>query len=319
VSDADVKAVMRRLVGDTPAVAALPAAGAAATPASIRQALRDCADPAAAAPPGVRLEELVSAGGAAARSISRRQLVELLRDELRVVAGWEGDTDATIERWVTRGILGGATLERPDAAPTRAEAGALACAAIGLQPASLATAEREGVGEPAQPLLRPAPAPGSDAALLPRVEANLLAERLRRPRLRPQDAYRLADAWLGDGAWSRLDSPRGSGAYELDPGTPVVMVARTAGVPWKTESQGAADELEDVELRLQAGSERRTLPCGFRDALRAASTTWILDLPSSDEPVDLVVELWARHREDGELRVGAPKTLRLHVRQLAAS
>jgi hypothetical protein len=266
----------------------------------------------------------VSGALEAARVLTRQALVDLMRDRLRTVAGWEPtETDATIAKWVTRPILAGKALERPGETPTRAEAGAMACTAIGIEPASLATAETRGVGSPAQPLLRRAPAAGSDAALFPLREAELLGRRLGgvpnvQPALRPQDVYHVAEIWLGDGAWSRVDTPRGSGSYELEPGTPLTVVVRTAGVPWKTENQGAADELEDIEIRLRAGSEDCELACEFRDELRAASATWILDLPSTADPVDLIVELWARHRSEGPLRVDPPKTLRLRVRAVPA-
>lgn len=315
---AEVRAVLVRVLGDTPAVAALPRGGAAATPATVAAALHTVADPGAGTPGSARLSAVVDAALAAARSLTRASLVALIRDELRVIAGWE-DTDEAdrvahpdandIDRFVTSSITGGAPLARPGSAPTRAEAGALACTAIGLPDAGLRAAETVGVGSPAAPLLRPAPVAPGTSAFLGRVEAGLIAGRLH--TLAPQDVHRVADAWLADAAWEPADiSP--AGVYELDPGTPLVVVFRTVGAAWKTEHQADADRLKDVELRVYAPFHFRRLGCVHRDARLAASATWILDLPATKDPVDVSLDLFVRHRTAGMQRVGR-KTVKVKV------
>jgi len=309
VTQAQLRDLLARLLGETLAVAALPGGGAAA-PADVRAALRATADPGAAAPASAALGPVVTAALGAARSLTREALVARIRDELRKVAGWEDADEATraahpddndLDRFVTAQITDGAPLARPASPVTRVEAGALACTAIGLSPASLRTAETTGVGSPAAPLLRPANAAPGTSAYLGRVEGELLAGRLR--ALGPQDVHRVADAWLGDAAWQPLGRRPGD-VYELDPGTPLVVVFRTAGAAWKTVHQADPNRLDDVEIRVYAPFRFARLGCVHRDGRRVASATWLLDLPPADAPVDVSVELWVRHRQAGLQRVG---------------
>jgi len=307
VTFADIRAVLRRVFGNTPALSGLADPGAI-TAAAIGNALRTVANPGATDPAGTSLDALTGAALAAAGALTRQQLIDLIRDELRVVAGWEAaDQQATVDTWVRGPITYGAALSRPNAVPTRAEAGALACSAIGLAAAGLATAQTVPVGEPAQPLL--GFTPGGASAYFTRAEAALLTARLR--TLRPGDVYRMADTWFASATWTRLDSQ--PGVYELDPGTPIVVVVRTAGAAWKTVNQTGADALQDIEIHLESGIASRKLACAARTNLQAVSSTWLLDLPASGRQVDVNVELWARHRTEGRQRVGV-KTLHVTVR-----
>jgi hypothetical protein len=127
--------------------------------------------------------------------------------------------------------------------------------------------------------------------------------------------HRVLDVWLGDARWSRLDTPRGSGNYELDPGTPVVVVLRTGGAAWKTLHQGVEDGREDIEIVVEAnGMGTRRLRCERRTPLHVASETWILDLPATRDPVVVTVELRARQRSLGWRQVKPLRTFKLTVR-----
>lgn len=307
ISHSALRAVLARIVGTTEPVAALAQGADVVTPESVRDALRAVCDPAAPAPADPGLGAVTSTALAAARTLTRAQLVDLVRDALRPVAGWQfGDPAATVDAWVRGPITGAAgRLERPDATPTRAEAGVLACAAVGLTPASLATAERQPVGGVlAAPLLRPASA--GDGAYFPAIEAAALAARLA--QLHARDVYRVARAWLADGAWAELPVVADGAHVELEAGEPVTVVVQTAGAAWKTANQDdAATRLSDVEIRLRAGADRRTVACGSRDARVVTSRTWFVDLAPSAQPVELLIELWVRHRAAGMACVGVER------------
>jgi hypothetical protein len=321
VTNGDARTVLERAFGPTRAVTglALGAAGAAATAAAIRGALQAAAnpDPNLAAPPNATLGSLNAAVFDAARALPRSLLVALMRDALRAAAGWDaGDPAGEIVSWVAGPMTRGAPLERPAAPPTRAEAGALACRAVGLAGATLATAETQAVGAARTPLLRPAP--GAAERYFPRVEADALLARLG--ALAPGDVYRLVGAWLADARWQPLVAPAAYGFFELDVGTPVIVVVETGGAAWKTPNQldpDPAARLGDVDIRVEAAGETRVLECASRDPLRATSRTWHVDLPPTEEPVDVSVELWVHHAREGRERVGVMR-LRVKVRAVPA-
>jgi hypothetical protein len=317
-----VQKVLRRVFGDTPAVHSLyvrvppfpPPPPPVATPAWIQGALRDVAsDP--GAPVASTLDAVSAAALVAATGFTRAELVNVVRDRLKVVAGWDGDPPARIDTFVERPIRG-AALDRPNDPATRAEAGALVCNAVGLAPASIARAETAPFGNAREPLVHPAAVAAGRTVYFSEAEANLLAARL--VALHPSEIYHVADAWFADTAWAPLDAPRGSRSFELDAGTVLVVVVQTAGVAWKTDEQGDPDELEDIEIRVDASGSDRTLACTFRDGRLAVSEAWALDLPVTAQPLDVTVELRVDHRIEGWLSVGT-KRLRLKVRPIPAA
>ena len=316
--NADVQAVLRRIFGDTPPVRALAVAGVA-TPASIAQAVRDVADPAAPAPAGATLGHVVTAAMTAARGFTRQALVTMMRDALVGRAGWQAtDPPALQDTWITGALTAGRPLDGPGEPPTRADAGALARAAVGDHAGDLRRAENVPVGPPATatPLLRPAAVTPDQTAFFSRIEANVLVTRLA--TLRPEDLYHVTGVRLVDAAWSRLDTPRGSGRYELDTGTPVTVVVDTAGIPLKTAGQDAAnDGVADTEIRLAVAGRRVTLPCATRSPRTVSGATWILDAPPTPAPLSLTVELWIRRRGGAQAKVGGVDVT-LSVRALPA-
>jgi hypothetical protein len=296
-SNGEVKAVLRRTFGETPPVRALPDTGAA-TPASIAAAVRAVGDPAAPAPAGATAGAVAEAALSAARALTRQGLVDAMRDALRLRAGWEaGDAAAVIEAWVTRGITGGRPVDRPGEPATRADAAALA----------------SGVAGPG--LLRAAAVADGQSAFLGRVEADALVARLA--ALGPRDTHRVADAFLADGSWSRLDDP--GDVYELESGTPVTVLFRTSGVPWKTAGQTAVNGgVADSVITVEAGGRRTRLTCLNRTARLVASGSWFVDLPPGAGPLPVTLELHVRHRSDGWRLVGF-REVTVRVRALPAT
>jgi hypothetical protein len=321
VTNGTGRRVLERAFGRTPAVAgALPGnATATATPATLLGALRAVAnpDPNLAAPPDASLGSLVAATFGAARALPRSLLVQLMRDALRAAAGWEsGDPVAERDAWIAGPMTRGAPLDRPGAPPTRAEAGALACRAVGLPEPNLTTAETQPVGAARTPLLRPAP--GGADCYFPRIEADVLVARLS--ALQSDEVHRVTAAWLADSRWRPLRTAGEYGHLELDAGAPVIVVVETGGAAWKTANQldpDPAERLSDVEIRVEAVGERRDLGCSSRDPLRVTSRTWHIDLPPTQDPVELTVELWLDQATRGRLRVGVMK-LPVKVRPIPA-
>jgi N-acetylmuramoyl-L-alanine amidase len=317
-TNAAVREVLRRTFGVTAPLRALPVAGVA-TPASIGAALRAVGDAGAANPAAAEPWIVATQAMTAARALSRRQLVERISDAVRTTAGWQAnDAPSTIDLWIGRALTAGLDLDRPDQPATRDDAGTLACNAVGLTPAGIATAERVGVGAPAAPLVRPAAVARGQSAYLGPVEADALVARLA--TLTPGDLYKVADAYLADGSWSRLDTPRGSTVYELDPATPLTVIFRTAGIPWKTVGQTATNRgIDDVEIRAVAGGRVVKLACMDRATRLVASATWFLDLPPGAGPTEVQLELWVRRRSAAQaLRVGS-KRVTISVRPLPSA
>ena len=305
----EVRAVLTRLVGQTDAVRALPAGPQAVTAADAQAALRNVADPAAvAADPSYRT--FTAAALAAARAETRQRLVEALRDVLAPKAGFTPAQATEIDTFVTGAIVGGAglaALERPGEPPTRAEAGVFACRAVGIKPASLATAETQDVPAGGRPLLLPTPGATGDEYFT-RVETTGLVATIN--PLGAGDVYRVFDAYLADASWERLDTPQGSDTYELDPGTPLIVVVETRGAAWNAP-------LEGVKIEVDAGRGDLDLACVQRDGLRAVSDTWALSFRPSKEPAEVSIELFVRHPSRGVLSVGVKK-LKLKVREPVA-
>jgi hypothetical protein len=315
-SNDDVKVVLRRTFGETAAVRALAGAGIATT-ASIDAAVRAVGDPAAPASGGALPWIVAGAALGAARALSRQGLVDQMREIVRVTAGWDpADAASTIDLWVSRAITDGLALDRPDRPATRGDAGALACAAVGLPRAGIVTAETVGVGSPPAPLIRRAAVADGRTAFFGPVEADALLTRLA--ALRAKDIHQVSDAYLADGSWSRLDAPRGGDAYELDPGTPVTVIFRTAGVPWKTLHQDAMNGgVQDVEIVIDTGGRRITLGCTNRATRVVASASWFVDLAPANDPIPVTLELWAHHRTEGHLQVGN-RRIKIKVRSVQA-
>jgi hypothetical protein len=280
----EVRAVLARLVGETAALRALPAGPAAVTAADVEAAIRAVADPAAVvADPSYAT--LTAAGLAAARNQTRQALVEAMRDELAAIAGFPAAGQGpAIDTFVTGALLGGvgiAALERPGEPPTRAEAGVLACRAVGITPATLASAETLPVGRGGQTLMLPATGTGDEYFTL--VDTALLAVQIG--QLEPTDVYRVADAFLADASWARLDTPRGSDTYELDPATPLIVVVETRGAAWNAP-------VEDVTIKVDGGRDDVELGCATRDGVRTVSETWALDFRTRKEPAEVSIELF---------------------------
>jgi N-acetylmuramoyl-L-alanine amidase len=314
VSRLDVKRVLERFFGATPAVVNLSAdaAAASATPLNLQQALEGVAlgPPAqgAAPPPPIQptLGAVVQAARDAAAAFTRRALVDGMRDVVAGPAGWQTGDAADIATWV-EGPMTGDTHARPGETPTREEAGVLACRAVGLEPASLKTATAQPVGSP----LIAGPAT-SDGALFPKAEALHLNARLT--TLRPREVHRVTSVALTDGTRTARDDPRGSGRYALYRGTALTIVVRTGGAAWKTVNHTAADKrLGDAELRLTFGGRKAVVPVLVREPTLVASSTWILDFPPTAAAEDLRVELWLRHRTEGWQLVDGVQSVALRV------
>ncbi len=304
----DVRAVLTRLVGQTDRVRLLPPGAPVMTAADVQTALRNVADPAAVvADPSY--STFTQAALAAARAETRQRLVEALRDVLAPKAGFTPAQAADIDTFVTGAIVGGAglaALERPGEPPTRAEAGVFACRAVGITPASLATAETENVPAGGRPLLLPTPGATGDEYFT-RVETGLLETQIG--QLGVSDVYRVFDAYLADASWERLDTPQGSDTYELDPGTPLIVMVETRGAAWNAPLEGAKIDVK--------GPAKVELACVKRDGLRAVSDTWPLSFRPSKEPAEVSIELFVRHPSRGVLSVGVKK-LKLKVREPVA-
>jgi N-acetylmuramoyl-L-alanine amidase len=293
----DVRAVLARLVGETAAVAALRDDASATTPQS-RQAALDAAvlgPRAVGAPappdPGPGLAAFAAAARTGAGMLTRDGLATVLRTALAPRAGWAASDDAAeIMRWVQEPWAGAALARGPDV-PTRAEAAALACRAIGLAGAGVTAGETRAVGPTGAPLLgRAANARG---ALFTRAEALRLAARLADLRL--TDVQRVSGATLTDGAGTPLDTPRGSGRYALHRGTVSTVFVDTAGAAWKTVNQlTAARRHEDAELRLTFEGRKETVRAAAREPTRVTTGMWVLDWPSTAAARDLRIELWLR-------------------------
>jgi len=191
----------------------------------------------------------------------------------------------------------------------------MACNTVGLASPGIATAERTPVGSPAAPLVRAAAVPRGHAVYFGPVESEALVARLA--SLTPGDLYMVADAYLADGSWSRLDAPRGSTAYELDHATPLTVIFRTAGIPWKTVGQNATNRgIDDVEIRVRAGGRVVKLACMERATRLVASASWFLDLPPGSAPTDVKLELWAHHRTAAKSQLVGSKRVTISVRPL---
>ncbi len=319
VSNVYVKAVLRRTFGDTDVLRNRPDAGVA-TAATIGDAVRAVGDPLAADPATADRAAVAGAALAAARALTRQGLVDLIRESVRTTAGWEaGDLQTTIDSWVSRAITSGGPLERPSDPVTRDDAAVFACAAVGRTPRSLVTAETAGPGNPAPPpLMRRAAVRADESAFFGRIEANALLAQLA--TLQAKDIHTVNDAFLVDGSWTRLGSGPTRDSYELDRGTPVTVLVRTSGVPWKTLNQnGTNGGAQDVEIIVSSGGRQiSSLTCATRTTLLVASSTWFVDLPPSAAPAELTLELWVHHRTAGRLLVGS-KRLTLLVRPLPAA
>ncbi|MFN8204010.1 MAG: hypothetical protein U0S48_15705 [Solirubrobacteraceae bacterium] len=227
-----------------------------------------------------------------------------------MVAGWEDADEANraahpddndLDRFVTAQITDGAPLARPASPVTRVEAGALACTAIGLSPASLRTAETTGSAHrPRRCCARPTPPPAparTSGASRASCSPGACARWARRTSIAsptPGWATPPGSRW----AAARATSTRSTRARRWS------SCSRTAGAAWKTAHQADPNRLDDVEIRVYAPFRFARLGCVHRDGRRVASATWLLDLPPADAPVDVSVELWVRHRTAGLQRVG---------------
>lgn len=327
VSRRSVRAALASVFGGSPVIDALLPEPAGANPppptgAQLLAAIHAVAGaeppptpptpPAAEAPPAATIAGVIAAARTHAARLTREGLVEQLATAVRTRAGWQtGDQAATISDWVTAPIAGGA-LDRPGDPPTRREAGELAARAAallspnGIGAGGLDLAESLAVGAPARALI--APSTGSPDALFPPAAATALVAQLATVPFR--ELHRVARARLVDGGWNEL--PRGVGGYVVHAGTPVSLRLDTVGVPWKTVGQNVFANLADVEIRVTRGTVTRTLGCVRREPARVVSRLWLVDLPSTAAPEDVMIELRLRHRTEGWTSAGSV-TVPLHV------
>jgi hypothetical protein len=166
----------------------------------------------------------------------------------------------------------------------------LACRAVGITPATLDTAMTQAVGAAGWTLLTRSTGTGDE--YFTRAETALLVAQIG--MLQPADVYRVTDAYLADASWARLDAALGSDSYELDPGTPLLVVVETRGAAWNAA-------VGDVTISVDAGRDDAELACAHRDGLRAVSETWSLDFRPTEEPADVEVEFFVRRPRAGEL------------------
>jgi hypothetical protein len=294
------RAVLTGMFGTTPPVAALPGGAAVQTAADLTNAVAavGAANPAVAVA-GASVANLVDAAVASARSYTRRNLVDALVAELRTIAGYAAADDLAA---TTAAVFhAGGVLARPGEPPTRGEAGAWACLAVGLTPASLATAEAHPIGAANLPLVRAAA--GRASAYFPRAEGVALASALH--ALAPADIYRVADASFADAAWRRLSRVGKPNGYEVDTGTPVSLAVDTDGFPW----QGAAT---DVSFVVAGGGKQKTLACATRQPRRLVSGVWFVDWPPTEKPIAATVTVRVRHSTAG-WRVLGTRSVELRV------
>jgi hypothetical protein len=259
--------------------------------------------------PGVNLRDAATAMATARSALTRRLLVERLRDALAKVAGYPAEpesdeerarVEADVERFVVGPILRGgtlATLLRPDRPPTRGEANQLVACGIGLTPATetrVETYPAAGSGL-ITPLARGGPSP--ERFLVPSEWDDAL-ERIA--ALRPEEVYRTGDITLADHGFRPLPSlPWRDLAFVLPHGTPVRIVAPTFGAAWDLG-------LEDLELSIaDDGCFRETLDAAVREPDWVGSVPWVLDLPDRGPGLQrYVLSLSGRHRDEGWTLVG---------------
>src|SRR5262249_7316917 len=91
--------------------------------------------------------------------------------------------------------------------------------------------------------------------------------------LAPTDVYRATSIYLADNRHRSLAHPGEPRRYSLRPETPVVVVAETAGAPWRA----SADDV-DFTIRDHDGLEQH-LAGRVRTRERLGSVTWSLELP----------------------------------------
>jgi hypothetical protein len=190
---------------------------------------------------------------------------------------------------------------------TRADAAALLARGIGLGPATHRRRFRQfdagvtlnvvmntrfgaGGGVPLLPVLHRGEVPD---ALLSRRDADATLARLA--QLQPRDIYRAEDVSMADPRGRR---PLSAQPYRLTNGQPVVFVARTAGAPFK-----AAPEDIRFTIKSSACFDSRVV-CAARFPARLRSEVWDVDLPASNRPADVQVEVSVRHATDGWTRIG---------------
>ena len=245
----------------------------------------------------------------ARNALTRRRLVETLRDALAKVAGYPTEPgsdeerariEADVERFVVGPMLRGgtlATLLRPARPPTRGEANQLVACGIGLTPATetrVETYPAAGSGL-ITPLARGGPSP--ERFLVPSEWDDAL-ERIA--GLRPEEVYRTGEITLADHGFRRMpDLPGRPLAFVLPHGTPVRIVAPTFGAAWDLA-------LEDLELSISDdGCFREKLDAAVREPDWVGSVPWVLDLPDRGPGLHrYVLSLSGRHRGEGWTLVG---------------
>jgi hypothetical protein len=178
---------------------------------------------------------------------------------------------------------------------TRRDAAALLARGIGLRPATLdVVMQTRFSGVPLLPELHRGEVPD---ALLSRRDADDTLARVA--QLTPRDVYRLVDVRITD---PRGRTPLDGPPYRLVNGQPVVLIASTAGAPFKAAAA-------DLRFTLKSDAFDRPVTGAAQSATRLRSEVWDVELPASETPTVVRIEVSVRHPLDGWLLLGEQHVL----------
>ncbi len=306
VVGADAVALLTQAFGATPTVSGLVVPDIP-TPADVGTAVSAVtrADGQPAAPPAAttKLADVVSLIEAEQNATTRTMLAQQVADAVATLAGYTADAGQADER--SRASLGpvlralGAPaiaaasvpvigeLPRGDKPPTRADAAAAVCGALGLRPGALATSAAPINGVTVLPAAAPE-APG--AYLSGRTLTEMVAAI---GTLRAQDAYRLAAARLTDARGNRRHPP-----YSVAPGEDIYLEIDTIGTAWR------ASAADISVLVTRAGNPVATLASATRTVDRLATVAWTVTAPgvAGEQRYDVSAQI--KHPAKGVLRIG---------------
>lgn len=291
----DLADIMARTFGSTDAVRRLAASDAALGAGAIVQPFQRVTGT-AVLPGNSTLADIAAAVSLAAAASTRQRFLTGLIARLRVIAGYQAADDEAVELFIAAAILNGpsAGLRRPAAPLTRADAASLLARGIGLAPASIDVVMNlrfgVGAGNPLLPVLHGGEVPG---ALLSRRDADAALDRVA--ALQPGDIYRAVEVMIADPRGGR---PQVSQPYRLTNGQPVVLIARTAGAPFKA----VASDVRFVITSSACFDSKVVGAARFSERLR--SEIWDVGLPVSNAPVGVQVEVSLRHPTAGWTRIG---------------
>ena len=291
----DLADIMMRTFGSTDAVRQLAAGNAALGAGAIIQPFQQVTG--TVVPPGnSTLADIATAVSIAADASTRQMFLTELIARLRVIAGYQAADDDAVESFIAAAILNGpsAGLRRPAAPLTRADAASLLARGIGLVPATLDSVMNNRFGVGAGTPLLPALHGGEVAdALLSRLDADATLDRV--DALQPGDVYHAVEVVIADPRGRR---PLNSQPYRLTNGQPVVFIARTAGAPFKAAAS-------DVRFTIKSSACFDSRVDGAaRFSRRLRSEIWDVNLPVSNAPADVQVEVSVRHPAAGWTRIG---------------